>query len=254
MILYTLTWEEVAKLNHDMVALIPFGSVEQHSLHLPLGTDSMIAEGIASRLEAKLRDQVLLLPVVWLGCSPHHADFSGSLTAEIDTFIKTGEEIVSSLAHHGFRKFILLNGHAGNSTKLEVLAEKLRYRHNSHLKVAAVTYWHLIKDEIQAIRETPLGGMGHACEFETSLMLATHPELVRTDRMEKDGPCEPSIFETRDMFAPGSVTVMKAFSEISRHGGFGDPTNASAEKGEKIMEAVLSKLTQVVEEIRSEKL
>jgi len=253
-ILYTLTSEEVAKLDQDIVALIPFGSVEQHSLHLPLGTDSIIAEAIARRLEARLREQVLLLPVVWLGCSVHHLDFSGSLTAEIDTFIKTGEEIVSSLAHHGFRKFILLNGHGGNTNKLDVLAEKLRYRHNSRLKVVAVTYWHLIQEEIQAIRETPLGGMGHACELETSLMLATHPELVRNARMEKDGPGERSIFEQKDMFAAGSVTVVKTFKEITRHGGFGDPTKASAEKGEKIMEAVLLKLTQVVEEIRSEKL
>jgi len=254
LILYTLTWEEVAKLDRDIVALVPFGSVEQHSLHLPLGTDSIIAETIARRLEARLPSQVLLLPSVWLGCSAHHADFAGSLSAEIDTFIKTGEEIVTSLAHHGFQKFMLLNGHGGNITKLDILTEKLRYRGNPNLKVVAVTYWHLIEKEIAAIRETPLGGMGHACELETSLMMATHPELVRKERIDADVPRDRSIFERSDMFRAGSVTVVKTFKEISRHGGFGDPTKASAEKGEKILEAVLGKLAQVVGEIRSGKL
>jgi len=252
--LYTLTSEEVGKLDRDIVALIPFGSVEQHSLHLPLGTDSIIAETIAQRLEAMLPDQVLLVPLVWLGCSAHHLDFPGSLTAEINTFIKTGEEIVTSLAHHGFRKFMLLNGHGGNVNKLDVLAEKLRYGGNSNLKVVSVTYWHLIQKEIEAIRESPIGGMGHACELETSLMLAAHPELVRSDRLDKDGPSQPSGFVRHDMFQGGSVTVVQTFKEMTRHGGFGDPTQASAEKGEKILEAVLAKLSQVVGEIRSGKL
>lgn len=252
--LYTLTWEEVAKLDRDIIAVIPFGSIEQHSLHLPLATDSIIAEEIARRLETKLRDRVLLLPTVWLGCSPHHLGFAGSLTAEIETFIEVGDEVISSLAHHGFRKFLLLNGHSGNSNKLEILAEKLLYRDRSDLRVIAVTYWRLIEKEIQAIRESPLGGMGHACEMETSLMLAIRPELVRTSLIEVDGPGERSEFERRDLFCAGSVTVPKTFKEISRHGGFGDPTKASAEKGEKIMEGVIQKLTKLIDEIRSERI
>jgi creatinine amidohydrolase len=251
MILYNLTWEEVSRLDRQMLVLAPFGAVEQHSLHLPLGTDSIICTAIAGRLEAKLPDQVLVLPSVWLGCSRHHMDFSGSLTAEIDTFIETGEQIVDSMAKHGFRNFILLNSHGGNVTKVSIMAEKLRYRPGPLIKVVGVTYWNLISEEIAGIRESALGGMGHACELETSLMLATQPELVRQERMEADGPAKLSPFEDCDMFAPGSVSVTRAFKDLSRHGGLGDPTTASREKGERIFAAIIEKLAQVVQEIRS---
>jgi len=93
--------------------------------------------------------------------------------------------------------------------------------------------------------------MGHACELETSLMLATRPDLVRRDRMEADGPTRLSPFEGRDMFAPGVVSVSKPFRELSRHGGIGDPTSASAGKGEHIFAAIVSRLEEVVREIQS---
>lgn len=251
MLLYNLTWEEVSKLDQQMVVIAPFGAVEQHSYHLPLGTDSILAEAIAQRLEKQMPERVLILPVMWLGCSRHHMDFPGSLTAEIDTFVEAGEELVASMAAHGFRNFILLNGHGGNISKISVIAEKLRYRPGPLLKVVGITYWHLIEKEIQSIRETPLGGMGHACELETSMMLATHPELVRRERMEVDGPSQVSEFEEKDMFAPGSVSVTRTFKELSRHGGVGDPRTASAEKGERIFAAITDKLARVVEEIQT---
>lgn len=254
MIIYNLTWKEVSNLDRQTVVVVPFGTVEQHSLHLPLGSDSIIAEAIARRLEIRLPNEILVLPVIWLGCSHHHMDFPGSLTTEIDTFIKTGEAVVTSLIKHQFGNFILLNSHGGHINKVPLIAETLRHRHGPTAKVIAITYWRLISEEIQSIRETPLGGMGHACELETSLLLAIQPGLVRLDRMEADGPSMLSQFESHDMFAPGSVEVAKSFKDFSKHGGFGDPMTASAEKGERILAAVVSKLELVVREIRSGKL
>jgi creatinine amidohydrolase len=251
MLLYGMTWEEVARLDRQMVVVAPFGAVEQHSLHLPMGTDSILIETITQRLEQRIPERVCVLPVTWLGCSRHHMDFAGSLTAEVDTFIEVGEQLVGSMSEHGFRNFILLNGHGGNVNKISLMAEKLSYRHGPNLKVVGITYWHLISEEIQAIRETPLGGMGHACELETSLMLAVHPELVRLSRMEADGRFGDSVFERKDMFSPGTVTVTRQFKELSRHGGIGNPMTASAEKGERILAAVVSKLVRVVDEIQA---
>ena len=248
--LYDLTWEEVSKLDRRIVVVAPFGAVEQHSLHLPLGTDAILTEGIARRLEQRISERVLVLPVTWLGCSRHHMDFPGSLTAEIDTFIHVGQELVSSMAHHAFRNFLLLNGHGGNTDKISILTEKLHYRPGPQLCVTGVTYWHLIAQEVRAIRETPLGGMGHACELETSLMLTLHPELVRRDRLQADGPDKLSEFEAKDMFAPGVVTITKSFKNLTRHGGFGDPRPASAEKGERILEAIVQKLTCLIDNIQ----
>ena len=249
MLLYDLTSPEVSKLDRSIVVVIPFGSVEQHSLHLPLGTDSIIGEGVARRLELALPEQVLLLPMMWLGCSRHHMDFAGSLTAEIETFIDIGVQLVSSMAEHGFKNFILLNSHGGNVNKVSLMAEKLRYKLGPASKVVAVTYWHLISEEIKSIRETPLGGMGHSGEFETSLMLVFRPDLVREDQIDADGPEKRSKFEGSDLFAPGTVSVAKPFKEMSRHGGIGDQRKASKEKGERILSELTTKLSEVVKEI-----
>jgi creatinine amidohydrolase len=254
MLLYDLTSPQVSDLDRSTVVVIPFGSVEQHSLHLPLGTDSIIGEAIARRLEQALPKQVLLLPMTWLGCSRHHMDFAGSLTAEIDTFIDVGEQLVSSMAEHGFRNFILLNSHGGNTNKVSLMAEKLRYKLGPDRKVVAVTYWHLIGQEIQAIRETPVGGMGHSGELETSVMLVVRPELVRKDLMDPDGPEKPSELEGRDLFVPGKVSVAKPFKEMSRHGGIGNPLKASKEKGERILSLIVEKLAEVVKEIQTGRL
>ncbi len=250
MFLYNMTSEEVARLDRQMVVVAPFGAVEQHSWHLPLGTDSIIGEAITRRLEKQMPEQVLILPMTWLGCSRHHMDFPGSMTAEIETFVATGEQIVDSLAEHGFRKYLLLNSHGGNIAKLSIMTEKLRYRLGSDFKVVGVTYWHLIGGEIREIRETPLGGMGHACELETSLLLATCPELVRRERMEADGPARLSPFESKDMFDAAQVSVTKTFKELSRHGGIGDPMTASSEKGERIFTEIVKNLGKLVETIR----
>lgn len=251
MMLYSMTWDEVSALDRRIVVVVPFGAVEQHSYHLPLGTDSILVESIAQRLEKQMPERVCVLPVMWLGCSRHHIDFAGSLTADMDTFIEVGEQLVGSMAEHGFRNFILLNGHGGNIAKISLMAEKLRYRPGPLLKVVGVTYWHLISGEIQAIRQSPLGGMGHAGELETSMMLTACPELVRRGRIEADGPRATSEFESKDMFAPGMVSVTKPFNELSTHGGFGDPRTASAEKGERIFAAVVAKLAHVIEDIQT---
>jgi creatinine amidohydrolase len=251
MLLYEMTWEEIARLDREMVVLVPFGAIEQHSLHLPMGTDSILIEAIALRLEKQIPERVCVLPVTWLGCSRHHMDFSGSLTATADTFIKVGEHIVRSMAEHGFRKFILLNGHGGNVNKISLITENLSYEAAARLKVVGVTYWHLITQEIKAIRETGLGGMGHACELETSLMLACHPELVRLSRMRADGNFCDSEFDRKDMFAPGPATVSRPFKDLSRHGGMGDPMTASVEKGERIFDAVVGKLLHLIEEVQA---
>ncbi|TAM83068.1 MAG: creatininase family protein [Acidobacteria bacterium] len=254
MLLYDLTSPQVSDLDRGIVVVVPFGSIEQHSLHLPLGTDSIIGEAIARRLEQALPSQVLLLPMMWLGCSRHHMDFAGSLTAEIETFIDIGEQLVSSMAEHGFRNFILLNSHGGNINKVSLVAEKLRYKLGPSSKVVGVTYWHLVGEEIQSIRDTPVGGMGHSGELETSVMLVVRPELVRKDLIDPDGPGKLSKFEGRDMFAPGKVSIAKPFKEMTRHGGIGDPRKASREKGERILSVIVKKLAEVVEEIQTGKL
>jgi creatinine amidohydrolase len=249
--LFSMTWEEIAQIDREAIVVIPFGAVEQHSHHLPVGTDTMIVEGIAQRLERELPRMVLLLPTIYLGCSRHHMAFAGSLTAEIETFMDVGVQLAESMAHHGFKNILLLNGHGGNTNKIAIIAEKLRYRQGPPLNAVGVTYWHLIRDEIREIRETPIGGMGHACELETSILLALSPASVRIDRMEAGGLNRGTQFAGADMFEVGSISISWPFDKLSPHGGLGDPKPASAEKGERILRAVVSKLVLVVKEMQS---
>jgi creatinine amidohydrolase len=114
---------------------------------------------------------------------------------------------------------------------------------------ALVTYWNVATEEINALRESGSGGMGHACELETSLVMATRPALVRRAKIARDGTVPPSQFLWKDMLKPGTVTVWKSFSEFTKHGGSGDPTTASAEKGERFFAAIVGRLRAVVEEI-----
>ena len=100
-------------------------------------------------------------------------------------------------------------------------------------------------------RESAEGGMGHACELETSLMLAAKPKVVRTEFVDADGAWPCSRFLAKDMLAGGAASVSRTFAEISTHGGVGDPRTASADKGRKFFEAVVSQLVQLVKDLES---
>jgi creatinine amidohydrolase len=249
MYLSELTSQQVAELDRSTVVLAPFGSLEQHSYHLPLITDSLIGEEIARRLDAQFNNQLLRLPIQWLGYSPHHMMFTGSLTTTIDTFITMVVETLDSIATHGFQKVLMLNSHGGNIAPLEVALQKIQYKHPDKRFVCA-TYWKVAPKEIAEIRETDMGGMGHACELETSILLAIRPDLVRKDKMEKDGIVPQSQFLFKDMMDGGKVSVCMTFQEFTHHGGFGNPLVASAEKGEKFLSAIVSRLDEVVREMQ----
>src|SRR5689334_15128378 len=105
-----MTWPEVEKLNRDVVVVYPIAALEQHSHHLPFFTDSILCDGVASRLESALPEDVLLLPVQWLGASAHHLGMAGSLTAESDTYLKLLCEPLRCLLRHGFRRVLIING------------------------------------------------------------------------------------------------------------------------------------------------
>jgi creatinine amidohydrolase len=248
MLLADMTWKEVDALPRSTVVLAPFGATEQHSLHLPVQTDTLIATELANRVDATCGGRLLVLPTQWLGFSPHHMDFAGTVTASSSTYIQLAVETLDSMAQAGFRKFVVLNAHGGNVAILQVALAAFHEKRPDAV-AALVTYWHVAADEINSLRESGAGGMGHACELETSLVMAARPALVRTAKIARDGTAPPSQFLWKDMLTPGTVTVWKSFSDFTEHGGSGDPTTASAEKGERFFAAIVSRLREVVEEI-----
>lgn len=241
-----LTWPEAETLNRDLVVIAPLGALEQHSRHLPFFTDSLLCEAIAARLEQALPQEVLLLPVQWLGVSTHHLGMVGTLTATPETSLRMVCEPLRCLLERGFRRVFILNGHGGNTDTLHLALRQLALEFPQALFCGAC-YWDLAQQEIAALLEGTLKEVGHACEFETSMMLHLHPELVRTAQIADDA-LQPIPKALHGLYLPRDMKSQ------TRQGGHGAATLASAAKGRALLEAILSKAASAVHAIRTEAL
>jgi creatinine amidohydrolase len=249
MILDQMTWPEIDALDRERTLVLGcVAATEQHSHHLPLATDSLIGTAILQRVSDRLGNKVLVLPTVWLGISPHHLEFAGSLSTRWDHFIATITDISESMLHHRFRKMLWMNSHGGNQAALGVAVQQLADTHPTATVVGA-TYWTVASSELNALRESAPGGMGHACELETSIVLAVAPHLVHMDRAEPDGSQPGSAFSQGEMLIPPKVVAPKPFSKFTHHGGFGDPTLATGTKGEKFLNAIAGRVAALCEDI-----
>jgi creatinine amidohydrolase len=237
--------EEMAKAGG--VVIVPVGSVEQHGPHLPLDVDIFDAWTIAQRAAERLQSfPVVVAPPVWWGLSGFHMGYAGSLTLRLETFTALVDDICTSIQAHGFKKIVLLNGHGGNMAFIRAAVIKLAAQ---GIPAAAVTYWDLIPKEMATISETDGGGIGHAGEMETSLQLYLRPHLVEKTlispniKNSMDGP------QKRGILGLGAICI-----EIERDfpGGVeGDPTTATAAKGEQIVEASVAALIRYLEAYRA---
>lgn len=238
-----LSWPEVEKLDRDIVVVFPVAALEQHSRHLPFFTDSILCDGVASRLEAALPKEILLLPVQWLGASAHHLGMAGSLTAEPDTYMNMLCEPLRCLLRHGFRRIFIINGHGGNIDGFHLALRQLALEFPDSV-LAGASYWDLAEKEIAGILEGKRKNVGHACEFETSIMMHLRPELVRTAEIADDAVKNPSE-------ALKGVYLPLDFKRHTNHGGSGQATLATAGKGVELLNAVVSRAVEVIKAIRS---
>jgi creatinine amidohydrolase len=253
MFLAEMTWQQVNQLDRSTIVVVTFGAMEQHGAHLPFETDALIAAELAKRLDKRCDGRLLILPTQWLGLSTHHISFAGTISASVETYLAMATEVIGSLAESGFAKILVLNSHGGNVSALDVVLTKCRLKYPK-VRIVLVTYWNAAAAELTAIRESPEGGMGHACELETSLLLAAKPQVVRKDRMQPDGRWATSRFLGKDMLAGGSASVSSSFADVSDYGGVGDPRTASSEKGEKFFAAIVNQLAELVSELESGKI
>ena len=208
-----MNWPDIQKLDREgLVGVYPIASFEQHGPHLPLLTDTLETAEIVDRLDHRIPDQVACLPTQWLGYSFHHMRFGGSLTATSETHIRVIVETVSGLVGAGFNKVLIVNGHGGNQPDLRVALQHLKEQ--------------------------------HAGEMETSLMLAIHPDLVKTDRFRDNSIRRESEYAS-------SIVEFRRMDEWSEPGHWGDPTVATARKGEQMLAAIVDSLEEIVGQIRS---
>ena len=185
---------------------------------------------------------ILVLPTLSYGHSPHHMAFKGTITLRSETFLAVVADVVESVLTHGARRVVMLNGHGGNVSALDVVASRLGQAWRGRARIAAVTYFHLAAPRAAEFRQSSPGGMGHACEFETSLQLVLHPELVDMAAAVTCYPELPSTRQSTDLFGTSLVRAYHDFRDLSPSGVLGDPSLASQAKGERILGVCVQEL------------
>jgi creatinine amidohydrolase len=207
------TREEAAEYAKNTVVVLPVGALEQHGPHLPLATDALLAEHIAHTAASQLAD-VVVAPVFSYGCSHHHLSFSGTASLRTQALLGALTDLVDSLLVSGFAGVFLLNGHGGNAEIVQLVARDLSVQRQAHL--AGGSYFHIAAERLAAAGAAELGELpGHAGAFETALMLAAFPLLVRqplTPRRRKPEPGWPSPPRYR-LAVPGPFRGQDGFSD-----------------------------------------
>ncbi|MEM4846915.1 MAG: creatininase family protein [Thermosphaera sp.] len=229
----TATLPEVkAFLTSCPAAILPLGATEQHGPHLPLATDTLLAEAFARRVARKSCG--LILPAVPLGYSWTWRNIPGTLTLSLETLMIMLQDIAASLERTDVKALCIITGHEANRQPIKyALREKIADRFNVH--VLHLFYPGL--EEVLSEAETKPWhhDIIHADEIETSFMLAEYPELVQMASAVADYPQAPTAYGS-------SVVTM---GDIMRTGIFGDPTAASVEKGERWLEYSATKAAEL---------
>jgi creatinine amidohydrolase len=247
-----LTWPEINDaIDLGKVCVVPCGSVEQHGPHLPLDVDIVCPQGIALGAGKQVADKMLVLPPVWYGYTGHVMDFPGTINTHYETFIRQVLDITKSLAYHGFKKIVLLNGHGSNMPNLDLAARRTNLETDAECILAA--WWNLLtvdKTFLPRWRQSKFpGGCAHACELETSLYLYLDGDNVRKDRIENGEVSfnrEDSPFNWVDLFAAGPATIISWTSSYSDSGVLGEAKLATAEKGRQVYEEAVKQLCRLV--------
>ena len=247
-----LTWPEINDaIELGKVCVLPVGSVEQHGPHLPLDVDIVCPQGIAYGAGKQAADKMLVLPPHWYGYCGHVMDFPGTMNGHYEHFIQSMLDICKSLAYHGFKKILLLNGHGSNMPNLDLVARRGNLETDAECVLMA--WWQLLmvdKDFMPRWRQSKFpGGCAHACELETSMYLHLDGDNVRKDKIE-DGEisfhAEKSPFLYVDLYGHGPANLTTWTSTYSASGVLGEAELATAEKGKQVCDEAAKQLVRFI--------
>ena len=241
-----MTASRLANVDREnTLVIVPIAAVEQHGPHMPTGTDTILCTAVAEAAERKLSSKVLITPTVWLGASSHHLRFGATLDADLDTHITVLCDIALSLLEDGFTRIMFLNGHGGNVDPMRVAVRKLQPM-NRQAVIAGGSYWDVAVTEREQLLQGDHKFVGHACEFETSLMLHVRPELVDQSQCSDAGKLVPSEV--------GDVFVGRDMAQRTQAGFTGRPDLATAETGQKLFDAIITNLIATIEALLAQPL
>jgi creatinine amidohydrolase len=244
-----LSWKDIEEYlaNQDLI-LLPIGSIEQHGPHLPLATDSIIAQYTAQR--AAMECEVLVAPVIKYAISLNHIDFPGTLSLQPETLIQVAVDVCRCLSHHGFKKILIVNGHGGNNATIDVAIIKLKGQLRDTI-IGQVYPGHLPK-ECEGVLEDDI--RAHADEGETSRILAAAPQLVDMKRAKQEIPFSSSrlfSFQTSKILSQTTSYGLPRTKSVTQSGIFGNALLATPEKGKKLFEGEIKELVREIERLKA---
>lgn len=239
--LANMTWPQVQALPRSTPVVFPIAALEQHGHHMPLFTDSLLCGEIVRRAAQAVDQEVLFAPLQWLGNSDHHLDLPGTLSAPPRVYLDLLNGMIDNFVQHGFQRLIFINGHGGNDVpgKQAIFEARQRYRSRNDLLFLFATYWHLGTPDLTKLN-LHQNQMGHACEWETSMVLRLQPELVHNFQSVEEVPFG-------NPFEPASRGWIMPDRSLPGH--VGKPAAATIEKGEYLFQFFSDRLVDMLHRV-----
>jgi creatinine amidohydrolase len=236
------------------VILIPIGHTEQHGFHLPLMVDTVIIDSISKGTASHVPTRSWSMPVMPYGVSTHRSSFAATMNAGGRAFEDFWVAVIDVLVARGFDRFYLMSGHGGNSSFLVNVAKYAGERHRRIFCATAFlhTSGSIGVAALDKYRTSKIGGMGHACELETSYMLHLRPDLCQMERVvdETDFVSTPDYY--MDWVEGGSLVANPPWDDDTKTGAYGAGSHATAEKGRLWLEAAIQEKVDHVEQIHEQ--
>lgn len=240
-----MTRDELNAVAPEAIAVLPTAAIEQHGPHMATGVDTILVSTVAQRAAEKAagRVPVVVAPTLPFGSSHHHYAFGGTISYTAPNFIGSIQDILEGLVRCGFRKLVVLNGHGGNSDHVGVVGQDLVNRLDHPVAVATGNYWNIAKPALLKKNLLPAGEIpGHAGRFETSLMLALRPDLVREEIRQATTYASPEDLGLDVDLAGAMVQVHGTWGKGPGHTDH--PATASAELGEALLEVMVDAIAE----------
>jgi creatinine amidohydrolase len=236
------------------VVLIPIGHTEQHGHHLPLSTDTVIIEAIGQGTVTAAPELAVCLPAFPYGVSTHRASFAGTLNVGGRAFEDFWLAVIDGLVARGFNRFYLISGHGGNCS---FLVNVVKLAGDRHRRIFCATAWlhtsgHLAGPLLQTTRRSARGGMGHAGELETAMLLHLRPDLVSMDRVVDEVDFISTTNYFMDWIEGGDLVANPPWADDTQTGAYGAGSLGTAENGRLWLETAIKEKVVHVEEIHEQ--
>ena len=243
-ILSETPWKTIQDQQYTM-AILPWGATEAHNYHLPFGSDSIETEFIARKSAQKAWEKgvhAVVLPVIPFGVNTGQLDIYMTMSMNPTTQLKILEDILVNLSNHGISKLIVFNGHGGNDFKFMIRELQPKYPEIFMVQLN----WYEVVPLDQFFDETG----DHANEMETSILMYIVPDLVLPLKEAGPGKAKVPRFNARK---EGWVWFPRAWTQVTRDTGIGNPKKATAQKGEKYLEVITDKIADFLAELETTK-